>query len=103
MLPFEDFAIVTVSEASELEKNLLRGISYPASKAELVSTAESNGATQETMSALQALDGEEFKNSSELEGALLLCAAADGAPGALRTAPGARSDGSTDRLCRPAG
>ena len=71
VLPFEDFAIATVFQASELEKNLLRGISYPASKAELVSTAESNGATQETMSALQALDRKEFKNSSELDGALL--------------------------------
>ena len=70
VLPFEDFAIATVAQASELERNLLRGISYPASKAELVSTAESNGATQETMSALQALEGGVYKNSRELEAAL---------------------------------
>jgi CHASE2 domain-containing sensor protein len=58
VLAFDDFAVVTV-DLRELE-NLLRGISYPASKADVVSTAESNGATQETLRALQLLKGEEF-------------------------------------------
>jgi hypothetical protein len=39
----------------------LGGIDYPASKDEVIATAESNGAPQEIIEALQRMDGTEFE------------------------------------------
>jgi hypothetical protein len=48
----------------------LGGVDYPASKADIVSTAESNGAPQEVIEALQAMDREEYDGPSAVQAAL---------------------------------
>jgi hypothetical protein len=48
----------------------LRGIDYPATKDELVATAESNGAPQEIIEALQQMDGDQFDGPDEVMEAL---------------------------------
>jgi hypothetical protein len=53
----------------EVQKHL-SGISYPASKDDVVSTAESNGAPQEVVEALQGMNGEEFDGPDAVQGAL---------------------------------
>jgi len=53
----------------EVQKHL-GGIDYPATKDEIVSTAESNGAPQEIIEALQGLDREEFDGPNAVQAAL---------------------------------
>jgi hypothetical protein len=53
----------------EVQKHL-RGIDYPASKDELISTAESNDAPQEIIEALQQLDRAEFDGPDDVQEAL---------------------------------
>jgi len=53
----------------EVQKHL-SGIDYPASKDEVVSVAESNGAPQDVIEALQALDRSEFDGPNEVQAAL---------------------------------
>ena len=53
----------------EVQKHL-GGVDYPASKDEVVATAESNGAPQEVIEALQAMDGEEFDGPNAVQAAL---------------------------------
>jgi hypothetical protein len=53
----------------EVQKHL-RGVDYPASKDALVSTAESNGAPQEIIEALQSMDREEFDGPNAVQEAL---------------------------------
>jgi hypothetical protein len=53
----------------EVQKHL-SGIEYPASKDEVISTAESNGAPQEIIDALQRMDGEEFDGPNAVQAAL---------------------------------
>ena len=53
----------------EVQKHL-GGIDYPATKDEIVSTAESNGAPQEIIDALQALDRAEFDGPNAVQAAL---------------------------------
>jgi hypothetical protein len=48
----------------------LKGIDYPASKDELIATAESNDAPQEILEALQAMDGTEFEGPDDVMDAL---------------------------------
>ena len=48
----------------------LGGVDYPASKDEIISTAESNGAPQEVIEALQRMDGEEFDGPNTVQAAL---------------------------------
>ena len=48
----------------------LGGVDYPASKDEIISTAESNGAPQEVIEALQRMDGEEFDGPNAVQAAL---------------------------------
>jgi hypothetical protein len=48
----------------------LSGIDYPASKDELIATAESNGAPQEIIDALQQMDGVHFEGPDDVMGAL---------------------------------
>jgi hypothetical protein len=48
----------------------LKGIDYPASKDEVVATAESNGAPQEIVEALQRMDGTEFEGPDDVMAAL---------------------------------
>ena len=48
----------------------LSGIDYPASKDEVISTAESNDAPQEIVEALQAMDGTEFEGPDDVMAAL---------------------------------
>jgi hypothetical protein len=48
----------------------LSGIDYPASKDEVVATAESNGAPQEIIEALQQLEGDQFEGPDEVMAAL---------------------------------
>jgi hypothetical protein len=48
----------------------LSGIDYPASKDELIATAESNGAPQEILEALQQMDGDQFEGPDDVMGAL---------------------------------
>jgi Protein of unknown function (DUF2795) len=53
----------------EVQKHL-SGIDYPASKDEVVATAESNGAPQEIIDALQRMDSEEFDGPNAVQAAL---------------------------------
>jgi hypothetical protein len=53
----------------EVQKHL-SGIEYPASKSDVIATAEANGAPQEILEALQAADGEEFDGPDEVQAAL---------------------------------
>ena len=69
VLAFATFSIVTVDTLDEL-RNLLRGISYPATKTEVVSAAESNAAPREAIAVLQRMDGNEFKDPLEIGDAL---------------------------------
>ena len=48
----------------------LGGIDYPASKYEVIATAESSGAPQEIIEALQRMDGEEFDGPDAVQAAL---------------------------------
>jgi hypothetical protein len=48
----------------------LGGIDYPASKDEVIATAESNGAPQKIVEALQQMDGSEFEGPDDLMAAL---------------------------------
>jgi len=48
----------------------LGGVDYPATKDEIVSTAESNGAPQEIIEALQSIDREEFDGPNAVQAAL---------------------------------
>jgi Protein of unknown function (DUF2795) len=53
----------------ELQKHL-KGVDYPASKDELVSTAESNGAPQEILDALRSADKDSFDGPSAVQQAV---------------------------------
>ena len=53
----------------EVQKHL-SGIDYPASKDEVISTAESNGAPEEIIEALQRMDAEEFDGPDAVQAAL---------------------------------
>ena len=48
----------------------LGGIDYPASKDEVIATAESNGAPQEIVEALQRMEGTEFEGPDDVMAAL---------------------------------
>jgi hypothetical protein len=48
----------------------LKGVDYPASKDEVIGTAESNGAPQEIVEALQQMDGTEFEGPDDVMAAL---------------------------------
>jgi len=53
----------------EVQKHL-SGIEYPASKDEVVATAESNGAPQEIIEALQNMDAADFDGPDDVQAAL---------------------------------
>ena len=53
----------------EVQKHL-GGVDYPASKDEVIATAESNGAPQEIIEALQQMDGTQFDGPDEVMEAL---------------------------------
>jgi len=53
----------------EVQKHL-KGISYPASKQDVISTAEGNGAPDEVIEALQAADTEQFDGPDDVQQAL---------------------------------
>ena len=53
----------------EVQKHL-SGVDYPASKNDLVATAESNDAPQEIVEALQGMNGEQFDGPDDVMGAL---------------------------------
>jgi len=53
----------------ELQKHL-KGISYPASKDELVQTAEANGASEEILEALRSASSEHFEGPDDVQSAL---------------------------------
>ncbi len=53
----------------EVQKHL-SGVDYPASKDELVATAESNGAPQEILEALQQMDATDFQGPDDVQAAL---------------------------------
>jgi hypothetical protein len=48
----------------------LGGIDYPASKDEVISTAESNDAPQEIIETLQQMDGDQFEGPDDVMAAL---------------------------------
>ena len=48
----------------------LKGVDYPASKDEVIGAAESNGAPQEIIEALQRMDGTEFEGPDDVMEAL---------------------------------
>jgi Protein of unknown function (DUF2795) len=48
----------------------LSGIDYPASEDEVIATAESKGAPQEIVDALQQMDGEQFEGPDDVMAAL---------------------------------
>ena len=48
----------------------LKGIDYPASKDEVIATAESKGAPQEIVEGLQQMDGEQFEGADDVMAAL---------------------------------
>jgi hypothetical protein len=53
----------------EVQKHL-SGIDYPASKDEVIATAESNGAPQEIIEALQQMDETEFDGPDDVQASL---------------------------------
>jgi hypothetical protein len=53
----------------EVQKHL-GGVDYPTNKDEIISTAESNGAPQDVIEALQRMDGEEFDGPDAVQAAL---------------------------------
>jgi hypothetical protein len=53
----------------ELQKHL-KGISYPASKDEVVATAEGNGAPQDILEALRGAGPDEFSGPDQVQKAL---------------------------------
>ena len=53
----------------EVQKHL-GGVDYPATKDEIITTAESNDAPQEIIEALQAIDGDQFDGPDDVMGAL---------------------------------
>ncbi len=53
----------------EVQKHL-KGMSYPATKDDVVSTAEQNGADDEVVSQLRGLDEEEFSGPDDVMRAL---------------------------------
>ena len=53
----------------EVQKHL-SGVDYPASKDEVIATAESNGAPQEIIEALQATSAEQFEGPDDVMAAL---------------------------------
>ncbi len=53
----------------EVQKHL-SGVDYPASKDEIVASAESNDAPQEIIEALQAIEGDQFEGPDDVMGAL---------------------------------
>jgi Protein of unknown function (DUF2795) len=53
----------------EVQKHL-GGIDYPANKDEVIATAESNGAPQEIIDALQQMDGSQFDGPDDVMAAL---------------------------------
>ena len=48
----------------------LKGAEYPASKSDLVALAQTNGAPEEVIQALQAADGEQFDGPDAVQRAL---------------------------------
>ena len=48
----------------------LKGVDYPASKDEIIATAESNDAPQEIIEALQRMDGDQFEGPDDVMEAL---------------------------------
>jgi hypothetical protein len=48
----------------------LKGVDYPASKDEIIATAESNEAPQEILEALQRMDGDQFEGPDDVMEAL---------------------------------
>ncbi len=48
----------------------LKGVDYPANKDEVIATAESNGAPQEVVEALQQMDGTDFEGPDDVMAAL---------------------------------
>jgi hypothetical protein len=53
----------------ELQKHL-KGMDYPASKQDLIQTAERNGAPDDIIQALQGMDKEQFDGPSAVQQAL---------------------------------
>ena len=53
----------------EVQKHL-GGVDYPASKADIVATAEANDAPQEIIDALQQMDGDQFGGPDDVMEAL---------------------------------
>lgn len=53
----------------EVQKHL-RGIDYPAAKADVIGTAEQNGAPQEIIEALQQVDELQFAGPDDVQRAL---------------------------------
>jgi len=53
----------------EVQKHL-GGVDYPASKVDIVATAEDNDAPQEIIEALQSMDGERFEGPDDVMEAL---------------------------------
>ena len=53
----------------EVQKNL-KGVSYPASKDDLVSAAEQNGAGEELLGQLRSLDKDRFDSPADVMGTL---------------------------------
>jgi hypothetical protein len=53
----------------ELQKHL-RGVSYPASRDDLVAAAESNGAPEEIVEALRSADADRFDGPDKVQAAL---------------------------------
>jgi hypothetical protein len=53
----------------EVQKHL-SGVDYPASKADVVATAEENGAPQEIVEAIQQMDGDQFDGPDDVMKAL---------------------------------
>ena len=65
VLAYDDFEVVTVDTIGKLE-GLLGGLSYPASKADVISTAEANGAPTETIEVLRQMSRNRFNRPKNL-------------------------------------
>jgi Protein of unknown function (DUF2795) len=62
--------VSTVDEAGPVElEQYLRGVSYPASRADLIATATANGADDEVLGRLRNIEDEEYEGTDAVSAA----------------------------------
>jgi hypothetical protein len=60
----------TFLATSDIVEDYLKGVTYPASRSELIRTARENDAPQEIITTLEAVEQEQLANSGEVDRAV---------------------------------